>query len=356
MFPGTLSPLPLQQVAAALLCALALTFSGVDARADGRGDDTPKSRSGETAAGAPASIDEYHFEPGEICPFCALTPGYPNIRRGLHWHQHWRRVGLMEYISTPLLLATAGAIEFGVPATQHARWSSPILFDKAARSALVFHTRTGRKRSRIASDALFYASIAQPVLVDNFLVTWIGRQSPEVAWQIFVINAQAYSLTLALNTALKRITARQRPWGDRCPDATGEYDCASPERYRSFYSGHAAVTATGAGLMCAHHTQLELYKNPAADTAACLSAVAFTAATSVLRMTSDNHWASDVLVGDLMGYLSGYLLPTLLYYREFRITPRSTPEPGKRPKRGPILAVLPMARPGSFQLSAFGVF
>jgi hypothetical protein len=44
-------------------------------------------------------------------------------------------------------------------------------------------------------------------------------------------------------------------------------------------------------------------------------------ATGALRIASDNHWATDVLVGHVSGYLAGYLLPTLLYYRKPRAAP-----------------------------------
>jgi membrane-associated phospholipid phosphatase len=168
-----------------------------------------------------------------------------------------------------------------------------------------------------------------------------------------VINAQAYALTFALNGATKRLTARARPWVDGCDaDPTGE-SCGSGGRYSSFYSGHAAVTATGAGLMCAHHTQLSLYRNPVLDTGACLVAVAGTAVTGAMRIASDNHWASDVIIGHLMGYLSGYLMPTLLYYKEFRITPHEHPAPEGH---APVYAILPWVTEDSARLGVVGLF
>ena len=86
---------------------------------------------------------------------------------------------------------------------------------------------------------------------------------------------------------------------------------------------------------------------------ACLTAVALTAATGALRMTSNQHWASDVIVGDLVGFASGYLLPTLVYYREFHIVPPPAEEqPGARPR----IAVLPVAAPGVLELAAIGQF
>jgi membrane-associated phospholipid phosphatase len=72
-----------------------------------------------------------------------------------------------------------------------------------------------------------------------------------------------------------------------------------------------------------------------------------------LRIASDNHWASDVLVGDLMGYLSGYLMPTLLYYKQFRLTPHEDAPPA--PSR-PLFTALPIVTDRSAQLTLLGIF
>ncbi len=69
-----------------------------------------------------------------------------------------------------------------------------------------------------------------------------------------------------------------------------------------------------------------------------------------MRIMADNHWASDVLVGHLMGYLSGYLLPTLLYYKEVRTAPHD-----HAPERPGVLA-LPIVNDHSLQLNLFGQF
>jgi hypothetical protein len=68
------------------------------------------------------------------------------------------------------------------------------------------------------------------------------------------------------------------------------------------------------------------------------------------RTHEERFWASDVLVGHLMGYLSGYLLPTLLYYEEFRTAPHD-----HAPERPRVLA-LPIVTDHCLQLSLFGQF
>lgn len=176
----------------------------------------------------------------------------------LHWHEQWQEVGLREYLAIPLLGATYLGLKLW-PAAEGARWDSPVLFDGGARKLLRLHSASRRKTAETVSDLLLSAEVLHPVLIDPLLVAWGLHRSPSVAWQMSVINAQAYALTLVLNETVKRLTARQRPFVDACDRDPSGASCASGARYSSFYSGHAAVTATGAGLICAHHSQLELY-------------------------------------------------------------------------------------------------
>jgi membrane-associated phospholipid phosphatase len=301
----------------------------------------------------PEELKSYNFGPTEECPYCGETPSHPQGVRGLHWHDHWRRVGAMEYIATPVLFGVALAVAFLPPRQKHATWTGAILFDRPVKKAIEQQSHSARRSTATVSDVLFGVSLAYPILVDDLFVSWALRRSPDVAWQLLVIDSQAYALTLALNSATKRLAGRERPSGEDCRhNSPPGAECNGPGTFGSFYSGHAAVTATSAGLMCAHHTQLMLYRSGAADTAACITAIGFAAATDVLRITSANHWASDVLAGSLMGYLSGYLLPTLLYYKEFRITPEEQEPPSNRP----TVAVLPLAGVDSLGVTALGTF
>jgi hypothetical protein len=228
-----------------------------------------------------------------------------------------------------------------------------VLFDRPVRERLRLSKEKHRRTARITSDALMSIALVQPLLIDTLLVTSIAKGADDVAHEMLIINLQAYSLTLAVNGLSKRLTNRARPWVDECESGTTSRDCEGTDRHRSFYSGHAALTATGAGLVCAHHTQLMLYGDPILDTGACLLAIAGTATTGAMRIAADYHWASDVLVGHLAGYLSGYLMPTLLYYREFRLTPKKRPD-GDRSKP-PAVMVLPFMSGGGGGLSAVGM-
>jgi membrane-associated phospholipid phosphatase len=327
------------------------------ARAPAPSKTSPEETPGAAPPLEPPTEEElrrYNFAPNEVCPYCGITPEHPRGLRGLHWHLHWRRVGLREYITTPVVAAIGYGVNALLPRQTHAYWTGPILFDKPLRNALVLRSQKARTTASRVTDALLYASVAYPYVVDDLAVAWLGRQSPDVAWQMFVIDTQAFSLSYAMYNITKRVTGRERPYAAQCstnPNASG---CGSTNRFRSFFSGHTTMTATGAALICAHHTQLRLYRDPVADAATCVTAVGVTTATAVLRMASDNHWATDVLMGHLMGYVSGYLLPTLLYYKEFHFKP--PPGPGERTLAPPRVAVLPAWSDGLIGLQAIGMF
>ncbi len=337
--------------AIALLAALSLAGT---ARAD-----TAAPSGASSSAAAPAAPREerraqppYHFQPDAVCPFCAITPQFPVGRSGLHWHDHWRSVSTPEYVTVAALAVSILALQGFVPTANEAAWDEPILFDAGVRDALRIGSAEARRTAGTLSDVLFVLEVIHPTVIDPLLVAWWQRQSPFVAWQMFVIDAQAYGLTLLLNDLTKRATARARPWvsTDDCATNWTGPTCGSGGRYQSFYSGHAAVTATGAGLICAHHTQLSLYQSNWLDTGTCALAVAGTAVTGAMRIASDNHWASDVIIGHLMGYVSGYLLPTLLYYKEFRVTPHEHGEDE------PTMALAPLATNGALGLMMLGIF
>jgi membrane-associated phospholipid phosphatase len=308
--------------------------------------------SGSTSLAPTLAPAPYKFQPGVICPLCEITPQYPHGQVGLHWHEHWRQAGVREYVTIPALAASSYAFRALVPPPTTPKWTGPVLFDAAVRDTLRIDSASGRQTAASISDWLFIWEVLHPTVVDPLLFAWWQRESPFVAWQMLLIDAQAYAFTFLMSDVVKRVSARERPWattGD-CAQDPDAADCGSGGRNMSFYSGHAAVTATGAGLICAHHTQLSLYQSDVLDKGTCALAVLGTAVTGAMRIASDNHWATDVLVGHLMGYTSGYLLPTLLYYKEF------SAEPHDHPTNAPVYAALPMVTPEALGVSVMGAF
>lgn len=240
----------------------------------------------------------------------------------LTWRNDWRRVGPVEYVLTPTFAAGSAIVTFVLPPPKEAFWTRLILFDALARKSLRSHTSSGRAIAATLSDASFLLSGAQSLVIDPVIVAGVHHKSWDVAWQTHVIGAQSYAFTVLLNSISKRVFARQRPYAAECEeDLEYSSSCESHDRFHSFYSGHSAFTAAGAGLVCAHHTHVPLYGGDFRDTGACIGALGLTLLTGILRITADRHWATDVLTGHLIGFFTGYLIPTALYYQSFRAEP-----------------------------------
>lgn len=224
----------------------------------------------------------------------------------------WRysRFRTSEYVVTGVLLSGVVASQLLAPKEDSTgTWKGPILVDGGVASAMRASTPESRERAANISDYLLYGMIAFPFLDAAYAAT--VRRSPDVAWQMTLINTQAFALTGLTTFAIKSLTNRERPWTSSCDPAT-DATCKSND---SFLSGHASMAFTSAGLTCAHHQALKLYGNPAADVSACLLSFAAATATGSLRILADRHYASDVFAGAAIGVASGYVLPMLLHYR-----------------------------------------
>jgi membrane-associated phospholipid phosphatase len=90
------------------------------------------------------------------------------------------------------------------------------------------------------------------------------------------------------------------------------------------------------------HVQLELLGNSAADAAVCGAAAAAALSTGLLRVMSDRHYASDVIVGAAAGAGSALLV----YNLHVRRTPAERT----------ALRISPLLRPDSLGLSLAGGF
>lgn len=251
-----------------------------------------------------------------VAAVCSLLTS-PSRADELEWRPEWRRVGLPEYVVTASALSGYLTVRFVAPRSDEALWREPILVDAPVRHALRLEARRGRDGTDTAADVLEYTLLAQSLAIDPWLVAGLARRSPSVGWQVFVLSAQSHSVAMLLNATTKLLTARERPYAAACSRDPNYHDaCLKSDRYRSFYSSHSSISATSAGLACAHHTSVALYGDPLADAVACAGSGLLALTVGALRIVSDEHWASDVITGQLVGFSIGYLLPTLLYYRE----------------------------------------
>ena len=253
---------------------------------------------------------------GHTTPGFAPGPGaQPEELPHARWNPDWRKAGFWDAVvvsAGSLFYIAESQIELG---GNRASWTGPILFDRAVRDALRSETSGGRSTAGTISDVMMVGSLVHNVLFDNLFIAWVLHGEPELAWQMSVMNAEAYAIALSLTSLTKVASARARPMVQECTsDPLYSPDCQALDRYRSFFSGHSTVTAVGAGLLCAHHLNLPLYDGGVVDTGTCIMGIGLTLATGAMRIASDNHWATDVVTGHVVGFASGFLVPMLLYY------------------------------------------
>lgn len=136
---------------------------------------------------------------------------------------------------------------------------------------------------------------------------------------LFVLMIDLQSLLLAgmISRAGHIFIGRDRPSGRVC-GSDPDYDdlCPSRSRFVSFFSGHTALAVAGAALTCLHHQELPLWGGGAVEAVPCVTMVAAATATGILRISSDRHYATDVVFGAGVGLATGLLLPWLLHFRE----------------------------------------
>lgn len=217
-------------------------------------------------------------------------------------------VGVPDFV----VAGAGGAVTLGAalvdPQPRHAHGG--VLFDDAVRDALRIDSEAGRTTIRNVSNVTVAAAIAFPVVIDAVATTWGVKKRPDVAWKMLVIDAEAFALAGALQGITNVAVSRERPYGRTCAPDDARSDCTSAGRYRSFFSGHTTFSFTGAGLVCAQHIGLQLF-GTTGDVVTCGSALAVAAATGVFRIAADMHYASDVLVGAVVGTTIGLGIPWL---------------------------------------------
>jgi membrane-associated phospholipid phosphatase len=220
--------------------------------------------------------------------------------------------------------ATALTLDLVAPGAATPRWTGPILFDDAARSALAQTSEAGRARAATASDVAVGFLVARPFFEALVSTVW-GRIDAHVTLELAITDLEAFSVTETLTFASKRAFARQRPEAqeagcdraDAPASASTATACGRADRNSSFWSGHTAFAFTAAGLLCTEHLKLALYGAPL-DVFACVATLTTATGTGALRIVADRHWASDVVTGAVIGGLSGWLVPTLLRFRSPR--------------------------------------
>ena len=262
----------------------------------------------------------------------ASLPARAQEPRPLDWQPEWRRVSLLEGLALIPVGVALLLIETQWKPPEEPRWEGGILFDDAARDLVRGRSREAQTAGAELSDFLYLWGSALPVVLDVGVVALGVHRNPDLALQLLLIDLQSLSVAGLVALTAEHSVGRGRPYVEDCGpdgivrDASGEplrNSCGHGNDAKSFFSGHAAMTATVAGLTCVHHQRLPLYGGGFADLAPCLLTIGVSITTGIGRMVADMHWASDVIVGWGVGAFAGYVLPSLLHY-DWPAGPRST--------------------------------
>jgi membrane-associated phospholipid phosphatase len=241
------------------------------------------------------------------------APPLRHSGKRLYWDSSFDRMDTPEMILTGV--AAAIAVATNVVRPLNTGWKGGILFDDQLRS-LRLPTLDARLEVRSGTDVGLAVMTTYPILVDSIIVAYWYRGSDDVALQMALIDAEAFAITGAIEGASNFLSGRARPYSADCgagvPNNTT--DCESDTRYRSFFSGHTAVSFTAAGLICAHHEALALFDGPA-DHVMCATGFVAAATIGTLRILGDAHYFSDVFVGALVGTAVGLGIPLLHHYK-----------------------------------------
>lgn len=243
------------------------------------------------------------------------TPQNPDFAvKPLDWK--WKRFGTSDYV----IALSAGAITLGTaiasPFPRHSL-SGGILFDDSVRNSLRARDTGLRYTTRDASDVGLSLLATWPFFIDSLLTAWWYRGSRDAAQEMALIDLETLAISGAVQGTTNVLVSRERPYGQTCGTAdlpTQSSDCQSSNHYRSFFSGHVTFGFTSAALMCLNHEKNELLGEPW-DKITCAGGYAVASATSFFRITSDFHYATDVLTGAAVGTLIGYGVPYFHYKR-----------------------------------------
>ncbi len=214
----------------------------------------------------------------------------------------WRRGAAIDWVGAGLGFAAALRLSLALD-TNAPRWSGTGPMDAFFLRRAPRDPARWRRLSR-ASDVLA-SLVVGASLLDPALGAW---REGDLGRELALVEVRSLALTTLVVTATKYGLARRRP---RCTaEGRGRQGCASSD-HRSFVSGHAAFAWTAATALCTVRRHVVLYGSRIADWTGCAASLALATATAALRVAARRHYLSDVVVGAVLGLVSGWLLPAL---------------------------------------------
>ncbi|WP_191016926.1 phosphatase PAP2 family protein [Treponema zioleckii] len=152
-----------------------------------------------------------------------------------------------------------------------------------------------------AADCTLVASMAAPlVLLATDKDTWFT-------------NAVMYAETMLIANGIKELTklavTRIRPYMYYDPSTHPEDDVKEGDFANSFPSGHSTMAFAGATF--ASYTFCKYFPNSPWKVPVIAGSYGLALTTAILRMSSGNHFFTDVVTGAAIGTGAGFLVPWL---------------------------------------------
>ena len=107
---------------------------------------------------------------------------------------------------------------------------------------------------------------------------------------------KAFGVSTAVALLIKQLTHRHRPFQDDIPDHTNWEGPFSNIDYTSFPSGHSTAAFSLATVFAMEYNSTVWVP---------LLAYSLAAGTAVSRLYDNKHWASDVVIGSALGFVTG---------------------------------------------------
>lgn len=230
-------------------------------------------------------------------------------------HTEWTYLGSETLLAASVLGGTW--LFTGGPRNQ-CRWCESNAFDESVRSSL--RAREPRDPAFV-SHALSFVAI--PVLsFSGLVIPAFQDQKRQRALEDSWLVVNSFALTTAIGVLTKQVAARERPAFHHDVESQMEFSDWPAERNQSFFS----VDTAWAFAIASSATTVAHLRGYASRDYIAVGGGLLALSTGTLRIVGDAHWASDVLVGALVGTSVGIAVPALLHGRRAENT-ATAPQP-----------------------------
>lgn len=301
---------------------------------------TPLPEPGALDAGTTVVPDTPRRAPGTEKAQLSTTPEAVASPPPSLWPRNAPQTGLWDFVAIGALGVGTVVLQLTYAAPTVPNWTGGILFDDWVRRVLRLSSESARATASTVSDYLLFTLVALP-FADAWFGAGLAYGRPDVALRLTIIDSEALLATAFVTLGGQHLTARARPFVSLCIHEPTAPECTDGSAQNtSFPSGHTSIAFTVALLECVNHAHLDTDRS-GWNAAACPVSLVAASVTGLLRIASDRHFASDVIVGGLIGAGIGYLVPTL----HFAVVSKES-----------TTAIIPVMAPGYAGLALTGGF